>query len=125
MIILFLSFWFYTDHHDILFDKKLTITVKAINHDTNENIQYANIIINRIEKPWYSMWQNHKILSATTNEFGELSFEISESKRYGIDVSINKKREFLNDNREIRGGIELEGDKLTNGEIIPIYCKER
>ncbi|GHC65875.1 hypothetical protein [Ulvibacter litoralis] len=125
LLVLIFSFWFYIHHYDILFDSKSTVTFKAINKETNEAIQNAEIEISRIEKPWYFMWQMHKILNGNTNELGEFSLEISESKRYSVEMSKEYKKRFITDDQTYIGGIEFEGRDVTDEEIIIIQCSKR
>ncbi len=124
-LILIFSVWFYVHHFNLLFDSKLYITCKAVNEETNEPINYAEIEVTRIEKPWYAMWSTQEIISGNTNEIGEFTFQISESKRYYVSLSKTYKKRFIGDDQNLVGGDEFEGDEVKNGEIIIIPCGKR
>ncbi|MCZ4319756.1 hypothetical protein O4H26_12230 [Aequorivita viscosa] len=124
-LILIFSVWFYAHHFNLLFDSKLYITCKAVNEETKEPINYAEIVITRIEKPWYAMWSTQEIISGNTNEIGEFTFQISESKRYYVKISKEYKKRFIGDFQTYTGGTEFEGNEVSDGEIILIPCDNR
>jgi len=124
-LFLIFSIWFYIHHYNLLFDSKLFITCKAINDTTNEPLEYSEIEIYRIEKPWYTMWSPREIVRGNTNGQGEFSFQISESKRYRVGISKNLKKRFIGDFQTYTGGTEFEGNEVSDGEIILIPCDNR
>ncbi|HAV53607.1 MAG: hypothetical protein CL527_07595 [Aequorivita sp.] len=114
--------WFYVHHFNLLFDSKLYITCKAVIEETKEPINYAKIVITRIGKPWYAMWSTQEIISGNTNEIGEFTFQISESKRYYVEISKEYKKRFIGDNQTFIGFDEFEGNEVRDGELIIIPC---
>ena len=121
-LILILSLWFYMHHFNLLFDSKLYVTCQAVNDETNELMDYAEIVITRVEKPWYSMWNTQEIISGNTNGMGVFSFQISKSKRYQVKISKEYEKRFIGDNQTFIAFEEFEGNEVSDGEIILISC---
>ena len=119
---LILFFWFYIHHYDVLFDSKSNITFKAINDENSQPIEHGEIIISRIEKPWYSMWGTYEVFHGNTNRLGEFSFEVSESKRYRVKVSKEFKKRFINDKNKYFGSVEFEGENVADEDTLIIKC---
>tara|TARA_R110002020_G_scaffold102750_1_gene241008 strand:- start:327 stop:554 length:228 start_codon:yes stop_codon:yes gene_type:complete len=71
------------------------------------------------------MWSPREIVRGNTNGKGEFSFQISESKRYRVEISKDFKKRFIGDFQTYIGGTEFEGNEVSDGEILLIPCDNR
>lgn len=88
----------------------INISVKVVNSHTREPRIGDTVIVRKVKKPWYSMWQYIKVAEGVTDSLGIATFTIDRNKRhsfvsYGLTYREFGSTEFvereLNDNDEI------------------------
>jgi hypothetical protein len=88
----------------------IKISVKVINSDTKEPRVGDTVIVRKIEKPWYKMWQYIEVADGTTDSLGIVCFTIDRNKGHSF-VSYGPYPEF--------GSTEYDEQELNeNDEII-------
>ena len=88
----------------------INISVKVINSYTLEPRVGDSVIVRKVKKPWYSMWQYIKVAKGITDSSGVVLFTIDKNKRYSFSSygsypdyfgSTEYKECELNENEEI------------------------
>ena len=111
---------FYIKHYNILTNSEVEVYFKIHKNEKEISFDKTDIILSRIEKPWYYMWMTMQMAEVRPNEEGIVSFRLRKSKSYEVEVLIN--------NKEIScGGIFFDADTLKQGQtvFIPVECKEK
>lgn len=64
--------------------ESIHITVKVINSYTKEPRIGDSVIVEKVKKPWYSMWQYIKVAEGITDSSGVVSFTIDKNKGHSF-----------------------------------------
>jgi len=65
----------------------IKISVKVINLQTTEPRKGDTIVVRKVKKPWYSMWQYIEVAKGVTDSLGIVLFTIDRNKRHRFSTS--------------------------------------
>lgn len=94
----------------------INISVKVINSETKKPKIGDTVVVRKVEKPWYKMWQYIEVANSITDSLGTVYFTIDKTKGHTF-VSYGPNSEY--------GSTEYDERELNENDEIIIKVKPK